>query len=119
MSHCTLFGHIIDETKWLGGTLTSCMFQHVREGNRLAHSLAKNAFLSIDTDVWIKTLPKDVEDIFQSDLPWACFVLVLVLNNISLTFFSKKKIFIASLLIWKDIKRMVVKICLYINNLSL
>ena len=45
------------------------MFQHVREGNRLAHSLAKNAFLSIDTDVWIKTLPKDVEDVFQSNLP--------------------------------------------------
>ena len=95
------------------------MFQHVREGNRLAHSLAKNAFLFVDTDVWIKTLPKDVEDVFQSDLPWACFVLMLVLNNISLTFFSKKNIFIASLLIWTDIKRMIVKICLYINNLSL
>ena len=68
--HRTPFGHIIDETNRLGGTLRSYMFQHVqREGNRLAHSLAKNAFLSIDTDVWIKTLPKDVEDVFQSDLP--------------------------------------------------
>ena len=95
------------------------MFQHVWEGNRLAHSLAKNAVLSADTDVWIKTLPEDVEDVFQSDSPWACFVLELVLNNISLTFFSKKNIFIASLLIWTDIKRMIVKICLYINNLSL
>ena len=95
------------------------MFQHVRwEGNRQAHSLAKNVVLFADTDVWIETLPEDVEDVFQSDLPWACFVLVLVLNNISLTFFSKK-IFITSLLIWTDIKRMVVKICLYINNLSL
>ena len=34
------------------------MFQHVREGNRLAHSLAKNAVLSADTDVWIKLYPK-------------------------------------------------------------
>ena len=67
------------------------MFQHVWEGNRLAHSLAKNAVLSADTDVWIKTLPEDVEDVFQSDSPWACFVLELVLNNISLTFFLKKK----------------------------
>ena len=45
------------------------MLQHVREGNRLAHSLAKNAVLSSDIDVWIKTLPEDVEDVFQSDLP--------------------------------------------------
>ena len=97
------------------------MFQHVQwEGNRLAHSLAKNAVLSADNNVWVEALPKDVEDVFQSDLPWACFVLVLVLNNISLTFFlKKKKSFIASLLIWKNIKIMVVKICLYINNLSL
>ena len=68
------------------------MFQHVRwKGNRQAYSLAKNVVLFADTDVWIETLPEDVEDVFQSDLPWACFVLVLVLNNISLTFFSKKK----------------------------
>ena len=38
----TLFSHIIDESKRLGGMLRSCLFQHVRrEGNRLAHSLAK------------------------------------------------------------------------------
>ena len=38
----TLYGQVIDETKRLGGMLRSCLFQHVRrEGNRLAHSLAK------------------------------------------------------------------------------
>ena len=26
---CTLFGHIIDECKRIGGTLRSCLFQHV------------------------------------------------------------------------------------------
>ena len=40
-----LFGHIIDETKRLGWMLRGCRFQHVRrEGNRLAHSLAKKQF---------------------------------------------------------------------------
>ena len=40
-----LLGHIIDETKRLGGVLRSGMFQHVRrDGNRLAHSLAKKQF---------------------------------------------------------------------------
>ena len=48
----TLFGHIIDESKQIGGTLRSYLFQHVRrEGNRLAHCLAKKTVLSIDTDV--------------------------------------------------------------------
>ena len=47
-----LFGHIIDETKRLGWMLRGCRFQHVRrEGNRLAHSLAKKAVLSADTKV--------------------------------------------------------------------
>ena len=69
--HCrTLFGHIIDESKRIGGMLRSCLFQHVwREGNRLAHCLAKKVVLSIDTDVWVASLLEDVEDVFHSDLP--------------------------------------------------
>ena len=50
--------------------MRSCLFQHVRrEGNRLAHCLAKKAVLSADTDVWVESLPEDVEDVFHSDLP--------------------------------------------------
>ena len=50
--------------------LRSCLFQHVRrEGNRLAHCLAKKAVLSVDTDVWVESLPEDVEDVFHLDLP--------------------------------------------------
>ena len=68
--YCTLFGHIIDEAKRLGGTLRSCLFQHVRrKGNRLAHCLVEKIVLSADTNVWVETLPKDVEDVFQSDSP--------------------------------------------------
>ena len=47
-----------------------CMFQHVkRDGNRLAHSLAKKAVLSTDLEIWVEDLPKDVDVVFQSDLP--------------------------------------------------
>ena len=46
-----------------------CKFQHVkREGNRLAHALVRRAVLSADTDVWVESLPSNLEDVFQSDL---------------------------------------------------
>ena len=64
-----LFSHIIDETKRLRQVL-SCMFQHVRrDGNRLAHSLAKKSVLFTDLEVWVEDLPEDVDVVFQSDLP--------------------------------------------------
>ena len=44
-------------------------FQHVRrEGNKLAHALARRAVLSADTIVWVEELPTDLEDVFQMDL---------------------------------------------------
>ena len=65
-----LFGHIIDETKRLGIVLRSSMFQHVRrDKNRLAHRLVKKVVLSPDLKVWVEDLPKDVNIVFQSDLP--------------------------------------------------
>ena len=63
-----LFGQVVEETKLLGCTLWHCHFQHVRwEGNRLAHGLTKRTVLSADTDIWVKELPGDLEDVFQSD----------------------------------------------------
>ena len=63
-----LFGHIIDETKRMGQLLRGCRFQHVRrEGNSLAHSLAKKAVLTADVEVWVEDLPEEVVDVFQSD----------------------------------------------------
>ena len=60
----------MDETKCLGSVLRSCEFQYVRrEGNRLAHSLAKKAVLSADLEVWVEELPENVDGVFQSDLP--------------------------------------------------
>ena len=48
----TLYGHVVDDTQRLGYALHSCQFFHIhREGNKLAHELARRAVLSTDTDV--------------------------------------------------------------------
>ena len=61
-----LFGHITNECKRLGATLRFCEFRHVhREGNWLAHSLGKRAVLSADMDVWVESLPRDLDVVFQ------------------------------------------------------
>ena len=65
----TLFGHVTDVCRGVSASLRLCKFQHVRwEGNRLAHTLVRRAVLFVDTDVWIKSLPNDLDDVFQSDL---------------------------------------------------
>ena len=43
-------------------------FIHLGGGNRLAHSLAKQAVLAVDTDVWLEELSQDLIDVFQFDL---------------------------------------------------
>ena len=48
----TLIGHIIEEIWSFTSSLMTCNFQHVRrEGNNLAHTLARRAVVSIDTNV--------------------------------------------------------------------
>lgn len=65
----TLFGHIIEEIRCISSSLVECSFLHVRrEGNKLAHALARRAVLVADTDVWVEELANDLEDVFQSDL---------------------------------------------------
>ena len=60
---------MIDECKSLGASLRSCKFSHVRrEGNRLAHALGRRVVISADTDVWVESLPNDLDSVFQSDL---------------------------------------------------
>ena len=59
----TLFGHIIEEIRCFSSSLVGCSFIHVRrEGNKLAHALARRAVLSADTDVWVEELPNDLDD---------------------------------------------------------
>ena len=65
----TMFGHVIEETRRLGSCLELYSFHHVkREGNKLAHSLARRAVLSADLDVWVEELPEDLDVVFQGDL---------------------------------------------------
>ena len=48
----TLFSHIIDEIRCLSSSLVSSCFVHTRrEGNNIAHALARRAVLTADTDV--------------------------------------------------------------------
>lgn len=38
-----------------------------REGNKLAHVLARGAVLFADRDVWAEKLPSHLDDVFQID----------------------------------------------------
>ena len=64
----TLYGTVIEDAHSQGVSLQACQFQHVRrEGNKLAHALARRAISSADFDVWVEELPSDLEDVFLSD----------------------------------------------------
>jgi hypothetical protein len=65
----TLYGHVLNETKRLGVVLRHCSYQHVgRDGNKLAHCLARRAVSTADIDVWVEDLPGDLDDVFEFDL---------------------------------------------------
>ena len=60
----TMFGNVIADIHSLVSNV-DCSFCHVkREGNKLAHALARRAVASADSDVWLEELPRDLEDIF-------------------------------------------------------
>ncbi|XP_075633668.1 uncharacterized protein LOC142606158 [Castanea sativa] len=51
----TLYGIVIEDAHSQSASLQFCQFLHVRsEGNKLAHTLAKRAVLSVDFDVWVE-----------------------------------------------------------------
>ena len=61
---------MIEETRQIRASLWQCQFLHVRrEGNRLAHALARRAISTANTDVWVEELPSDLDAGFQSDFP--------------------------------------------------
>ena len=64
----TLFGNIITDIHRLVSHF-NCSFYYVkREGNKLAHALIRRAIVSVDLDVWLEDLSRDLEDVFQFDL---------------------------------------------------
>nr|XP_023887927.1 uncharacterized protein LOC112000055 [Quercus suber] len=65
----TLYGNVIEDARLQGAAMQACHFQHVRrEGNKLAHALARRAVSSADFNVWVEELPSDLEDVFLSDV---------------------------------------------------
>ncbi|KAL0009743.1 hypothetical protein SO802_004851 [Lithocarpus litseifolius] len=61
----TLFDHIVNKTKRLGGFLRRCSFRHVHcDQNRLVQGLVRRAISSTDTDVLVEDLSRDLNDVF-------------------------------------------------------
>ena len=64
----TMYGHVVDDIRFLSSSV-SCSFLHVkRKGNGLAHALARRAISFAILNVWLEDLPWDLDDIFQFDL---------------------------------------------------
>ena len=66
----TSYGHLILDTNTLAQNLISYQFMHVkRDGNSVAHSLAKRARLCEPLKVWMEFVPPDLCNILYSDFP--------------------------------------------------
>ena len=64
----SLYGHLINDTKLLAQDGLSVLFTHVkRDGNILAHSLAKKAKVSKPFEVWMESVPPDLVYILCND----------------------------------------------------
>ena len=64
-----LHGLLIRDAQDLALSFTSITFAHVsRQGNIVAHSLAKMAILSQSLYVWMEDVPPDIHQFVQADL---------------------------------------------------
>ena len=65
---CTLYGHLVNDTKNAAHSFLSVQFLHVkRDGNLVAHSLTKRARFSKPFEVWMEFVPPDVVSILCTD----------------------------------------------------
>ena len=64
----SMFGHVIADIHSLISNVEFSFCHVKREGNKLAHALARRAVASADFGVWLEELSRDLEDIFQFDL---------------------------------------------------
>nr|POF24766.1 putative ribonuclease h protein [Quercus suber] len=64
-----LHGHIIQDIKCLSNAFQCINFPHVRrQGNTVAHALAKMAVTEPNQTVWMEGVPPDIHHIVQADL---------------------------------------------------
>lgn len=68
-----LDGHLIQDVKFSVSFFNCISFAHVhRQGNNVAHVLARWAFNLLDLIVWMEDVPPDISHVFQADL--ACLI---------------------------------------------
>ena len=64
-----LHGHIIHDVKQLASYFTCILFTYIhRQGNSVAHALARRAISLPDLNVWMKNVPPDILHVVQADL---------------------------------------------------
>ena len=69
VSNCSCFGHIIKDCKSIMGSLRTCSFSHVRrQGNGVAHALARRAKNSHPLLVWMEAVPPDIPYLVHIDV---------------------------------------------------
>ena len=62
-------GLLIDDVKRVANSFVHLLYSHVkRNGNRIAHSLAKNALRIPDFQVWMEDVPSHIVSILQLDV---------------------------------------------------
>ena len=62
-------GHIIKDCKSVSDFLQTCSFSHTRrQGNRVAHALAKRARMSSPLLVWMESIPPDISYLVYVDV---------------------------------------------------
>ncbi|KAK9989549.1 hypothetical protein SO802_029788 [Lithocarpus litseifolius] len=64
-----LHGHVIQDIRCLVSSFVSFSFTHVRrQGNNVAHALARWAINSSNSTVWMEDVPPDIQYVVQADL---------------------------------------------------
>ena len=64
------FGHISKDIKLLSSAFHKVSYSHTRrQGNRVAHRLARMACNFSSFQVWMEDVPPDVASVYLSDLP--------------------------------------------------
>ena len=64
-----LHGHILLDVKCLSNALQFVRYSHVyRQGNNVAHALARRALSEPNLTVWMEDVPPDIHHIVQADL---------------------------------------------------
>ena len=63
-----LHGHLIQDVKLLSNSFHFVSFSHLRrEGNTVAHALARSAISRPSLTVWMEDIPPDIRHLVQAD----------------------------------------------------